>query len=248
MKKFLFASLFCFLLNILSATTIVIYITPGFVIMAADSKGFYTNAINYQKTSSIVSKIYKSGNVYFSLAGLISNPTRLFDVAKIVNDKFKASSNIDSAIAQAKVEVQFALTTYLTNQKRNNYRLFKNNLTSGTYITSIGIIALKDNKPYAHIIGFRVTDEEEVEVTSEEDFYASNIRDAVYYLGTSEEINKYLGSIRKNNLNAVQFVDGLMNLQIQKTPNLVGAPVDMLRITPKGVEWIRRKKTTPIVL
>jgi hypothetical protein len=44
------------------------------------------------------------------------------------------------------------------------------------------------------------------------------------------------------------FVDKLMNLQIKKTPNLVGAPVDIIKITAKEAVWIRRKKTTPIQL
>jgi hypothetical protein len=39
-----------------------------------------------------------------------------------------------------------------------------------------------------------------------------------------------------------------MNLQIAKTPKQVGLPVDMIKMTPKETEWIRRKKSTPIEL
>ena len=104
------------------ATTIVIYITPTFVIMAVDSKAVYTNAITNKKTTAVVSKIYKTGNVYFSIAGLASNRVRSFDVSKIANADLKSSTNITTAINKIKSDVKQALLTYLSNQKKTNYK------------------------------------------------------------------------------------------------------------------------------
>jgi hypothetical protein len=248
MKRILLCVLLCSLFLPLPATTIIIYITPQFVIMAADSRGVYTNAKTYEKTSSIVSKIYKTGNIYFSLAGLTSNSTQSLDIAKTVNDNL-SNSNITLAIGEMKVAVQKVLLAYLNNQKKNNPVLFKNNIEGERYITSVGIVTLKNNKPYSHIIGFRVLDENALKVTTEEEVYASDAkRDAVYYLGTSGEINRYMNTITSNNMRPVPFVEKLMNLQINKTPDLTAAPVDILKITPSKTVWIKRKKGTPVQL
>jgi hypothetical protein len=216
--------------------------------MAADSRGVYTNAKTYEKTSSIVSKIYKTGNIYFSLAGLTSNSTQSLDIAKTVNENL-SNSNITLAIQQVKAAVQTVLLTYLTNQKKNNPVLFKKNIEGERYITSVGIVTIKNNKPYSHIIGFTVMDGNELKITTEEEVYASNSkRDAVYYLGTSGEINRYMNTITSNNMQPVPFVEKLMNLQINKTPELTAAPVDIIKITPSETVWIKRKKGTPVQL
>jgi hypothetical protein len=249
MKRIWLCVLFSTLFLQSHTTTIVIYITPQFVIMAADSKGVYTNAKTYEKTTSVVSKIYKTVNAYFSLAGLTSNPTQSLDIARIVSTSLSKSTNIAVAIQQMKSEIQKALVSYLTNQKKNNPVLFKKNLEGDRYITSVGIVTIKNNKPYSHIIGFRILDKNELKITAEEEVYASDAkRDAVYYLGTSGEINRYMNTITSNNMQPVSFVEKLMNLQINKTPDLTAAPVDIIKITPSKTVWVKRKKGTPVEL
>ncbi len=229
------------------ATTIVIYITPDFVIMAADSKAVYTNAKTFKQTSEIVSKIYKSGNTYFSLAGLTLNETQLFNVAKIADIEFKNTGNINAAVKKIKAAVSDALLQYLINQKKANTVLFKKNIAAEKYITSIGIVTIKNNKPCTHLIGFIVTDTQQLKIRTEEEEYTSGSkRDAVYYLGTSGEINRYINTIRSNNSDPVRFVEKLMNLQVSKTPDLVSLPIDIIKITPKETVWVRRKKGTPV--
>lgn len=247
MKKILLICFFICLFKHVPATTIVIYITPDFVIMAADSKAVYTNAKTFTQTSEIVSKIYKSGNTYFSLAGLTLNETQLFDVAKISDAEFKNTRNINAAVKKIKAAVSDALLQYLTNQKKNNPALFKKNLSAEKYITSIGIVTIRNNKPYTHLVGFIATDKQQLKIRTEDEEYASGSkRDAVYYLGTSSEINRYINTIRSNNLDPVRFVEKLMNLQVSKTPDLVSPPIDIIKITPKETVWVKRKKGTPV--
>jgi len=247
MKRILLVWFFICFFKYLPASTIVIYITPDFVIMAADSKAVYTNAKTFEETSEKVSKIYKSGNVYFSLAGLTLNETQLFDVAKIADGAFKNTQNLNSAVKKIKATVAEALAQYLTTQKKNNPVLFKNNLTTEKYITSIGIITINNNKPYTHLIGFIVTDDQQLNIRTQEEVYApGSKRDAVYYLGTSGEINRYMNTIESNKLEPVRFVEKLMSLQASKTPKLVSPPFDIIKLTAKETVWVRRKKGTPV--
>jgi hypothetical protein len=215
--------------------------------MAADSKAVYTNAKTLQETTEIVPKIFKSGNVYFSLAGLTLNETRLFDVAKIADDAFKNTHSFNAAVRQIKSEVSTALLLYLTNQKKSNPTLFRNNFSSEKYITSIGIVTIKNKKPSTHLVGFIATDNQQLKIRTEEEVYApGSKRDAVYYLGTSGEINRYMNTIQSNKVEPVRFVEKLMNLQVSKTPNLVGPPIDIIKLTPKETIWVRRKKGIPV--
>jgi hypothetical protein len=214
--------------------------------MAADSKALYTNATTAEVTPEVVGKIFKSGNVYFSLAGLTLNETRLFDVAKIADDAFKNTENFNAAVKKIKATVSGALLLYLNNQKKSNPRLFRNNLLE-KYITSIGIITIKNKKPCTHLIGFIATDSPQLKIRTEEEIYSQrSTRDAVYYLGTSGEINRYMNTIESNKLDPIRFVEKLMNLQISKTPNLVGPPIDIIKLTPKETTWVRRKKGIPV--
>lgn len=249
MKKLLLLYWFVCLPVLLFATTIIIYITPDFVIMATDSKAVYTNAKNYRQTTATVSKIYKRGNVYFSLAGLVSNNNRSFNLAEIINGNLAHASDLVAAIEQIKAAVKEVLLAYLNNQKKNNPSLYKKNITGDKYITSIGIVTIKNNRPYTHLIGFTLADTGRLKIKTDEEVYDTNVdRDAVYYLGTSDEINRYINSIKRNNSEPVKFVEELMNMQIAKTPALVSAPIDILKLTPNQTTWIKKMKGTPVEL
>jgi hypothetical protein len=246
-RLLLFFGLMC-LAKVLPATTIVIYITPDFVIMAADSKGVFTNAKTNKQSVESVSKIYKSGNRYFSVAGLALNTTRSLNIAAIANERLSHTSNLETAIDQLKLDIKEALLTYLSNQKKNNPTLYRNNL-SEKYVTSIGLVTIQNNRPYTHLIGFAASDKGQLKISVEEEVYkGANSKDAVYYLGTSGEINRYMNSIQTNKYEPVEFVERLMNLQIDKTPQLVAGPVDILKLTNRRATWVKRKKGTPVDL
>ncbi|MDQ3290375.1 MAG: hypothetical protein M3Q05_03695, partial [Bacteroidota bacterium] len=171
------------------ASTIVIYITPEFVVLAADSKGVYTNAKTFKKETRTVPKIFKTGDYYFSLTGVVSNTTRSFDVGKVINNRLKNEADLSKAITQIKEEVANSLKLYLSYNKKHNPSLFKKDLELGNYITSIGIIGIKNNKPYAHILGFKIINTASLDIKTEEDFCPSaNSVSTIYYLGKSDAI------------------------------------------------------------
>lgn len=250
MKKIYLFILCCLVVVSTNATTIVIYLTPEFVIMAADSKGFYNNAKTLKQESRIISKIYKTADIYFSLSGIIANTQRNLDISRIIHHHLSNSKNLDSAIAEIKNEVRKSLLTYVGDNRKNNPKLFAANLNVGTYVTSIGLVTLKKSKPYAHIIGFKIINGAQMNIKVEEDFAALNSgeRSRLFFLGKNNAINHYLDTVKKINPDPFLFVDKLMSVQINKNPESVGAPVDILQISLTETKWFRRKKTTPIEL
>ncbi len=229
------------------ATTIIIYITPTFVIMAVDSKAVYTDLRTNRQTTKNASKIYKTGAVYFSVAGLNGNAVRNLNIAKLVHEQLSHTKNLVDATNATKVTVKAALTKYLTQQKISNYNQFKKNITEDTYITSIGLIAMIDSIPYAQILGFKVTDGKYLKITIDEEVYDTRTnKDGVYYLGTSSAIDGYLNNLKSNNLAPADFVENLMQTQIDATPQLVGPPVNMIELTKSGAQWLKRNGNIPV--
>ncbi len=218
--------------------------------MAVDSKGFYSNAKTLKQENRIIPKIYKTGSVYFSLAGVIANEKRNLDVSKLVHQQLKTNQDITKAVQVIKSEVKKALFVYLSYNKTNNPELFESNLKMGTYITSIGLIAIKNNQPYAHIIGFKINNAEKLDLSIDEDYASSGTeaQNRLFFLGKNDAINAYLDTVASPEEDPVKLVDKLMKVQIAKTPESVGAPVDMIQLSSKEAIWIRRKAATPVEL
>jgi hypothetical protein len=216
--------------------------------MAADSKGFYSNTSTLKQESRVIPKIYKSGAVYFSLSGVVSNQKRNLDISSLIHQQLKTNGDLTKAIQGIKSEIRKSLISYLSYNKINNPKLFDANLKSGTYITSIGIIAVKDSKPYAHIIGFKIVNAEKLGIIVEEDFASSEKEEPnrLFFLGKNNAINAYLDTVKKIEEDPIKFVDKLLGIQIAKTPESVGAPVDIIQLNSQEAIWIRRKPATPV--
>ncbi len=229
------------------STTIVIYITPRFVIMGADSKVVFTNMATGRESEGQVSKIYQRDQVYFALAGIAYNAAKKLDIAKVTDRCLKENKTFDRALLAIKKEVTSLLSAYLTDMRGRSLSLYKRNLAATDYITSIGFITIKAGKPYAHLMGFKVTDAAQVSVATEEVFFVKNsTRDAVYYLGQKDAINAYMDTFTTVTEAPEVFVEHLIQLQIDKTPDLVSLPIDMIELTPRKAVWLKRKKGTPV--
>ncbi|TDH29010.1 hypothetical protein EXU57_02750 [Segetibacter sp. 3557_3] len=249
LRRFTLLTIAVALSTSLWSTTIVIYITPEFVMMAADSKGVFTTVSGNRESVAMVSKIYQRSNVYFSMAGVTSNNSQNFNVARLIDAELQNFTTWPEVTNRIKRSVERALLPYLNYIKSANNNLYRNNLVASDYFTSVCLIGIKNKTPYAHLLGFKVTDGATINVTTEEISYGKgNLKDAVYYLGQKTAINKYMQSVQRVTMTPEKFVEKLVSVQAASTPKLVGGPIDILRITPSGVKWIRRKKGTPVVL
>jgi len=232
------------------ATSIIIYVTPDFAIMAADSKGFFYNAGTTKQENSTVSKIYKTAGVYFALAGVIKNEARNLDISQLVHKHLEESKDLERTLTNLKVDIRNRLMQYVSYNKQNSPKLYEANKKLGRYITSVGLITMKNNKPYAHIIGFQVVEGKNLRIEIDEDFApaAGDTQDRLFMLGKNKAIHAYLDTMKKIDADPFVFVDKLMSVQIENTPQYVGKPVDMVKITYKETIWYRRKKSTPVML
>jgi hypothetical protein len=240
MKRFLLYTILFLLAQPLFATSIVILITPHYVVMGTDSRRTILdgNANVAEKVS--VCKIHRVGNYCFALAGMVASRTS-FSAEKIINKELRRAKDYNRAIANIKKEIKKALHTEFLYQKRYQPELYKKSIASKQNILEVAVLSLKDKKPQVQIIGFEFTDENEIDV---KDYMSSCPGDCptqqsqFYFLGDYSGIEKYFDTHPRVS-DPVSFVEKLINIQSETTPSSVSAPVNIVKFSSNGVEWIK---------
>lgn len=240
MKRFLLYTLLFLLAQPVFATSIVILITPHYIVMGTDSRRTILdeNAKVSEKLS--VRKIHRVGNYCFALAGMVASRTT-FSAEKIINKELKRTKDYDRAVANIKKEIRKALNQEFIYQKQNQPELFKRSVASRQNILEVAILSLKDQQPHVQIIGFEFTDENDINV---KDYTESCPGDCpprhsqFYFLGDYSGIEKHFDT-QPRVTDPVSFVEELIQIQSQTTPSSVGAPVNIVKFSAGGVEWIK---------
>lgn len=233
-----------------NATTIVIIVTPQSVILGADSRGSFYDYVTLKEEKKSVTKIYKTDEYYFAIAGLTNNPNTSFDVSKIINQYLKSQKDILVAIDSIKSNLSRLLKLELQNQKKKNDDIFLRTIETSNIVLSFGIIGVHNSKPFAHLIGFQIQDTSTLNIKVLEDSCPGNCPNGikVFWMGQADAISKYMQQPDSHNLSPLILVDKLINLEIQDKPQYVGEPVDIVEITIEKTIWHRKKDGCPIVL
>jgi hypothetical protein len=228
-------------------TTIVVVRTPVDVSMAADSRQTLIDA-NGNETPRDACKIYSVGNEFIGISGIAGDPKTRFDPSAIVFDAIrdkptfaeKMTAIVDAMIPRLRAEV-LARPDQLKN------------LTDPD-IGGMGIvlIGMQNGEPY--VVGNSFT----VSVNSQgsmsvvpgkgqkcpgADCPAGFLAGR---LGVAAAIDRLLAT-RPTITDSADFARQLVQLEIDDpTTKGVGAPIDVVRVSRKGTEWIQRKQGCPI--
>ena len=241
MKRLFLHILVCLLALPVCATSIVIYVTPHYILMGADSKRMIIDEKANLTVNESVCKIRNVGSYCYALAGFVASRSTFFSADSIVALHLKNSGDYNEAVKNIARDIRKALKKEFAYQKKNNPLVFHKMALSKEHILEVAILSIRNGKPYVQIIGFQLSDEEKIKI---KDYTASCPGDCpqeqtqFYLLGDYSGIEKYLE--RKGPVaDPVSLVEKLITLQSHATPNSVGTPVNMIRFTSGGVEWIR---------
>lgn len=239
MKRLLLHIVLSLLALPVCATSIVI--TPDYILMGADSKRMIIDEKARLTVSESVCKIRNVNSYCYALAGFVASRSTFFSADSIVALHLKNTSDYNKAIKKITGDIRKALQKEFAFQKKYNPDVFLKMAATKEHILEVAILSVRNNKPFAQIIGFQLTDEDKIEV---KDYTATCPGDCpeeqsqFYLLGDYSGIEKYLEE-KKSVADPVSLVEQLITLQSHTTPNSVGTPVNMIRYTPGGVEWIR---------
>lgn len=241
MKRFILYTLLFLLAQPLFATSIVVLITPDYILLGADSKRMI---IDYNANTTInqsVCKIQKAGKYCYALAGLVASRNTSFSADSIVAKYLNTPGSKEQAIAKIKTAIKKALRKEFLYQQQNDPASFKKAIEAKEHILEVVILSVCNNAPQAQIIGFQLTDEKTIEV---KEYAASCPGDCpvqqpqFYFLGEYSGMEKYLKE-KGAPADPVSLVEQLIINQSKATPGYVSAPVSIVRYTAKGMEWLK---------
>lgn len=241
MKRFLLYTLFLFLAHASYATSIVILVTPDYILMGADSKRMIIDDNSSKTINQSVCKIRNVGPYCYALAGFVASQSTFFSADSIVQRYLNKDMEYQTAIASITKAIKKGLRKELRYQRKHQPQLFKKMIDSKEHLLEIAILSVQNNAPHVQIIGFEWSNENRIEV---KDYTAACPGDCpdkqaqFYLLGEYSGMEKYLDE-KTNPSDPVALIKDLITMQSHATPTSVGVPVNMIKYTTSGVEWIK---------
>lgn len=224
-----------------AATSIVIIVTPGYILVGADSKRIFLDARSNVTANESVCKIRSINKYCFVMAGYVASPTTLFSADSIVAHQLQTAGSYEKAVAGIKKEICKALQKDIRYKKMRQPESFAKLAASKEHLLEVALLHVKNGQPHIQIIGFRMNDDKQASVTS----YTSacpgdcpNQQVQLYFLGEYSGMEHYLNAAQVAT-DPVLLVEQLIGIQATATPTSVGLPVKIIKYSAGGLEWMR---------
>ncbi len=235
-------------------TAIIAYRTPQFIVIGADSK---MTGSKTGETRRFRCKIGQAKNIVWASSGLTKTIGKVpvnFDVNQVAFDAVNSTSDFDDLIARFDSRIMSDLVPLLTFVA----------VSTPTYFTDRVL-----NKPAVEII-FAGVDHDQIRASVryfvvERNSNASTFSDASKFVLTPQHVDcpskncasSEEGSFRLGaqdaidaeltrepeiwqKLGVVPAIKKLIGLQIVHSPNLVGGPLTIMKISRSGIDWIEK--------
>ncbi|HEV7747357.1 MAG TPA: hypothetical protein VGO56_20335 [Pyrinomonadaceae bacterium] len=226
-------------------TSIVAARGPNEVVIGADSKRkiseFEPTGRLVGVTSTLACKIQKANGFYFGCSG----PCGELDVTSIIVRASRGPASIQRKVEVLVPLVEDALNNFLQNKSPNALRLYVNKPTA----LQLLFVGIQDRVPLILGVDFHYRkSDSNVLVQAGEIRTCGATSDACTHLviGRTDAISNF--SKQKGSMDylarvkPVVGVERLIQMEIDDEPDDVGPPIDILRITKRGAQWVRRKR------
>jgi hypothetical protein len=228
-------------------TAIVAYLTPDVIVVAADSRRTYLPG-GAQKLPSTTCKLFDVRGAVFASSGFGGDLKSGFDVTKDVAKILCGRRSVPDAVGRIRQLLEDSLARELQRIKDahpTRCSLLKDLDSCGTTVI---IATVETGVPTMHSIEFVTIEDNNGNVTVDSSSETCpgdcQSKRNLYFLGEQKAIKRYLGGHMESfkKMSPEKGTPFLVKKEIDaKTPG-VGGPVDVVRISSKGVEWLIRKK------
>jgi len=228
--------------KLLHGTTVIVIKTRNDLVVAADSKGRRGTAII---TSESACKVGNVGLYYYAFAGAINDPETGFNILTPIKEAISQSGSIVE-VANRYESMAGSLIAKQVGYYREKYRNFYDSVFKNKSASDVAFFGVEKDALVFHIRFFFVEETPDGKVTIQPKRIdcGADCENGDIILGEREEITKYMAvqpSLLKD-VEAIEAVRTLIKEQIKVTPDSVGEPIDIVRLTIKRTEWIQRKK------
>jgi hypothetical protein len=242
------------------ATSIVAVRNNDEIVIGADSKTTLTSVgSGVGELGSITKcKIVQAGNLFFASAGIAgAGPAELpgdvdpdFDLKEIIAEGLRGSGRIGDKVRNMEKLLVANLTLMAEEARQDNAAFFLARFVKHPAHTII-VGGFDDGELVLMIRTFSLIISPTGSLSFEIGRFAcpGDCQKPIITIleGQTEAIRKYLQQHKLFMYYAdpVTAVRDLVGLEISDDPSFVGPPIDILRLTKKGVEWIQRKPLCP---
>jgi hypothetical protein len=230
-------------------TTVVAIRTPTDVFIAADSLAAFLSA-----APQSVCKIYQIGSDFLAVAGIDHDPITQFNVSIAVAKAISGKQGFNNKFAAARKSIIPALRAEMLNLRSTRLNEFEFAKNQGVSMILAGV---EGQVPFAIGQSFKISlgPNGDIGITQSKIQRCPGIEcpngNLLIKMGQMDAIDRYLATLKtKEQGDAESFARKLVQLEIDdpEEKKLVGAPIDVLRISTKGPDWRTQKAGCPIVV
>jgi hypothetical protein len=261
MKTLAGIPVFFFLLSATAFSTSIVAVKSGDeIVIGADSKTTLTPAGGSTEAPESIEKckIVQTGDLFFASAGAAGigpadsggeiDPQ--FDIREAIVRGLRGGGGIAERVGNLEKVLVADLTRVAEEARRHDAAFFLQRFVRRPAHTIV-IAGIENGEPVLMVRTFRMIASPSGSLSFEIGRFACpgdcRTNFITIFEGQTEAIRDYLQDHRLflYFTDAVTVVRDLVGLEISKSPSSVGPPIDILRLTKKGAEWIQRKSLCP---
>ena len=227
-----------------SATTIVVARGANEIVIGADSKvtDAFGNDLNKRAC-----KIRQIGNLFIAIEGLEIDRQTRFNVPEIASKALSSKAPASDRVSILMGYLVTNLLTELSHLKTHEPQTFFKKIEGGQLFLRIIVAGFESGRPLLFVRSFRALpyNPGQIGVAVIPDDCLDNCKGGVVtrFLGESDAIEglpEETPDFWKPGLAA--GVRSLIETEVSARSEYVGPPIDIVRITASGAQWIQRKK------
>lgn len=223
-----------------SATTLVAVWSPTQVLLGADSS-VVTDLVTGTTTGSAC-KIGQQKQTFFAFSGLVDDRATGYRADALARQAMMQSGSMDERLSRFLELAREPLTRSVKLVRHDSPARYKF-LQQGHPVLQVIFASAEQGRPALSIAGFRLTPDGVLTSFSNTIAEGDDGRGPrIVYAGQQSKIREYLHDHRDWYTGTQpDLVRNLIQLEESDSEGEVGGPVDIVRLTAAGAEWIDRK-------
>ena len=221
------------------ATTLAIIRTSDQIIIAADSL-----MTLYGQRPQLTCKIGRHGNVVFATAGLVSTSGGAIELHGTITNILRRGLPWDEQTRQVAEWIKEPLLRTLRRMAQHLPDQFQAQLQQ-SFTFHVSLASIIDGAPSLEMLEYFVEQEEDGSLDLRVERFscpgACENATEVFGIGETEEMMAVVTRLRRLPDDVTSLARDLVTTEIAHRPNYVGPPVDVVRVSAAGIEWVALK-------
>jgi hypothetical protein len=232
----------------LFATSIIATRSPSGFMIATDSKVVYRGA--GIKGTETVCKVYRSGDLYFAVAGMPADRNRNYYPTKLVGQNYKEIDSFEANITRIEQSISTAIIDEMRKLRTETPDQFMQNQDGETL--EIVFARIANGVPELAGRGFKYVDGDNPRVEIARMTCPGDCPNGTYvvFAGHQQEMRKITNFVFEHPeapITPAEFGQMAIEAEINASKDEVGPPVTILIVTTQGVDWTSNKVGCPVV-